>query len=89
MGCLGEPWREPRANRGQHDRYPLPWFEHVFNRLVVMPPLFRAVFRTPTQCIWLGVLGSGAVNDVKIKAVQLKSPPGLPPVKWFILGEPL
>ena len=23
------------------------------------------------------------------KAVQLKSPPGLPPVKWFILGEPL
>ena len=26
---------------------------------------------------------------MKIKAVQLKSPPGLPPVKWLILGEPL
>ena len=26
---------------------------------------------------------------MKIKAIQLKSPPGLPPVKWFILGEPL
>ena len=26
---------------------------------------------------------------MKIKAVQLKSLPGLPPVKWFILGEPL
>ena len=54
-----------------------------------MPPLFRAVLRMPTQCIWLGVLGSRPVNDVKIKAVQLKSPPGLPPVKWFILGDPL
>ena len=54
-----------------------------------MPPLFRAVLRTPTQCIWLGVPGSGPVNDVKIKAVQLKSPPGLPSVKWFVLGEPL
>ena len=61
----------------------------MFNRLVVMPPLFRAVLHTPTQCIWLGVLGSGPVNDMKIKAVQLKSPPGLPLVKWFILGEPL
>ena len=70
-------------------RYPLTWFEHVFNRLVVMPPLFRAVLRTPTQCIWLGVLGSRPVNDVKIKAVQLKSPPDLPPVKWFVLGERL
>ena len=60
---------------------------HVFNQLVVMPPLFRAVLRTPTQCIWLGVLGSRPVNDVKIKTVQLRSPPGLPPVKWFILGE--
>ena len=54
-----------------------------------MPPHFRAVLRMPTQCIWLGVLGSGPVNDVKIKAVQLKSPPGLPPVKWFLLGEQL
>ena len=54
-----------------------------------MPPLFRELLRTPTQCIWLGVLISGPVDDVKIKAVQLKSPTGLPPVKWFILGEPL
>ena len=54
-----------------------------------MPHLFRAVLHTPTQCIWLGVLGSGPVYDVKIKAVQLKSLPGQPPVKWFILGEPL
>ena len=54
-----------------------------------MPPLFRAVLRTPTQFIWLGVLGSGSVNDMNIKAVQLKSPPGLPSVKWFVLGEPL
>ena len=61
----------------------------MFNQLVVMPPLFRAVLRTPTQFICLGVLGSRPVNDVKIKAVQLKSLPGLPPVKWFILGEPL
>ena len=43
----------------------------------------------PTQCILLAVLGSGPVNDVKIKTIQLKSLPGLPPVKWFILGEPL
>ena len=61
----------------------------MINRLVVMPPLFRTVLRTPTQCIWLDVLGSGPVNDMKIKAVQLKSPPGLPPVKWFVLGESL
>ena len=54
-----------------------------------MPPLLRAVLRTPTQCIWLGVLGSGPVNDVKIKAVQLKSPPRLPSVKWFVQGAPL
>ena len=26
---------------------------------------------------------------MKIKAVQLKSPPHLPLVKWFVLGEPL
>ena len=61
----------------------------MFNRLVVVPAQFRAVLRTPTQCIWLGVLDSGPVNDVKIKAVQLKSPAGLPPVKWFIVGKPL
>ena len=61
----------------------------MFNRLVVMPPLFRAVLRTPTQCIWHGILGSWPVNDLKIKAVLHKSTPGLPPVKWFVLGEPL
>ena len=43
----------------------------------------------PTQRIWLGVLGSGPVNDVKIKDIQLKCPPDLPPVKWFVLGEPV
>ena len=61
----------------------------MFHRLVVMPPLFRAVLRMPTQCIWLGFVGSGLVNDVNIKTIQLKSPPRLPPVKWFVLGEPL
>ena len=61
----------------------------MFNQLVVLPPLFRAVLRIPTQCIWLGVFGSGLVNEMKIKAVQHKSPPAMPPVKWFVRGEPL
>ena len=65
----------------------MPRFEHVFNRLVVVPPLFRVVLRTPTQCIWLGILGTRTVNYLKIKSVQLQSPSSLSAIKWFILGE--
>src|SRR5467141_2947876 len=70
-------------------RNPLPRFEHVLDRLVILPPLFRAVLRTPAKRIGLTIFDSWSVDDLEIKSVQLKSPPCLPSVEWFILCKPL
>ena len=67
----------------------MPRFEHVLNRLVILPPLFRAVLRTPTKRIGLTILGTWSVNDIKIIAVQLKCPPCLSSIKRFVGSKPL